>query len=277
MRKKLALLAIMWILSSLLTVGAYANSRTSLSDVVNQNTASASASAPASNAASPGISATIKQSGEIMGDLASASDMSGAMPEVDKATAGVKKVIGFIVRMLSYAITLLLTLRVVLDLSYIVIPFGRTILANGHTGNPQTGASQAPQGMGSPFGGGFGGGGFGGGFGGGGFGMNRFGSPFGGGMGGMGGMGGSTTAPQAMPGRIQWVSNAALNAVAAETTVGPDGKAGSPMKIYIKDMTVILVITPILLVLAVTGVLTQLGFLIGGLLANAIGGIGGSL
>ena len=77
---------------------------------------------------------------------------------------------------------------------------------------------------------------------------------------GMGGMQGQMGAQPAM-GRIQWVSNAALNAAAAESVVGPDGKAVSPFKAYMKDMTVVLVITPVLLVLAISGALTDLGFL----------------
>jgi cytochrome c oxidase assembly factor CtaG len=86
----------------------------------------------------------------------------------------------------------------------------------------------------------------------------------GGGMG-MSNMQGNQMAMQNQParGRIQWVSNAALNAVATESTVGPDGKANGPFKTYIKDMVVVLVLTPVLLVLALTGVLADLGFVIG--------------
>jgi len=80
-----------------------------------------------------------------------------------------------------------------------------------------------------------------------------------------GAMQGNQMAMQNQParGRIQWVSNAALNAVATESTVGPDGKANGPFKTYIKDMVVVLVLTPVLLVLAFTGVLADLGFVIG--------------
>ena len=39
-------------------------------------------------------------------------------------------------------------------------------------------------------------------------------------------------------------------------------------------MVVVLVITPILLTLAITGVLTDLGFLLGELITNAVSGIG---
>ena len=99
------------------------------------------------------------------------------------------------------------------------------------------------------------------------------------GMGGMGGMGmqqGQMGASPAM-GRVQWVSSAALNAVAAEQMPGPDGKPQSALKAYAKDMMVVLIITPILLTLAITGVLTNLGFLIGDVIAKGITSISGML
>ena len=105
----------------------------------------------------------------------------------------------------------------------------------------------------------------------GGYGMNRM------GMGGMGIQGGNAPGANPAMGRVQWVSTAALNAAAAEQIVGPDGKAISPLKMYAKDMIVVLVITPVLLTLAITGVLTDLGFLIGKLIADTVSGIGGML
>lgn len=195
---------------------------------------------------------------------------------VNTVNGVVYKAAQFIVQVISYALTVLLTVRVMLDLLYIAIPFSRGILANGYAGNAQAGGGAGMQGGMS---GGMGGmGGFGGGFGGG---YNRMGG-YGGGynrMGGMnGGMGGASGANQqgTMIGRIQWVSNAALNAVAAESSVDPQtGKAVSPFKLYVKDMAVTLVAVPILLVLAITGALTNLGFLIGKAVAAAIGKLGG--
>lgn len=76
-----------------------------------------------------------------------------------------------------------------------------------------------------------------------------------------------------MMGRIQWVSGAALNAVAAENTVGPDGKVKKPFVEYAKDMAVTLVAVPILLVLLWSGALQNLGFMLGQAMAGALGGI----
>ena len=90
-------------------------------------------------------------------------------------------------QVISYGLTVALTVRVLLDLTYIAVPFIRGILANGYTGT----ASQSNSGGfgGGGFGGGFGGGGFGGGFGGGGFGGSSSGNASG----------------QGSAGKIQWV------------------------------------------------------------------------
>lgn len=197
-----------------------------------------------------------------------ATKLDGHDANADKVNQGLKKVISFIVQILSYLATLLLVLRVVLDVIYISIPFSRALLANGYSGSAQ---SANPGGMS----GGMGMGGMSGG-------MGMGGMSGGMGMGGMsGGMGmgpsqGQAGASSAL-GRIQWVSTAALNAAEAEKGVGPDGKAISPLRVYAKDMMIVLILAPILLVLAVTGVLTRLGILIGTALANFIDGIGNML
>lgn len=206
-------------------------------------------------------------------------DTAGA----DKVNDGIRTVAAFIVKILSYFLTAFLVVRVILDLVYIALPFTRSILSNGYAGNPAAGGSgmgmQQPGMGGMGMGAGMGGMGMGGmgGMGGygmrGGYGMNRM------GMGGMGGMGmqqGQMGASPAM-GRVQWVSSAALNAVAAEQMPGPDGKPQSALKAYAKDMMVVLIITPVLLTLAITGVLTNLGFLIGDVIAKGITSIGGMI
>jgi hypothetical protein len=227
---------------------------------------------------------------EFINEVKQATDLSQVSPGATKVNEGIKKIASFVVQILSYFVTAFLVVRVVVDLCYICIPFTRSFLANGYGGNAQAGAGgmgmQQPGmggmgGMGSPMGGmGMGGMGMGGGM----YGRGRYG--MGGGMGmGMGGMGmggmqgGMQGQPGANPamGRTQWVSSAALNAVAAENILGPDGKSVSPIKEYSKDMVVILILTPILLTLAITGVLTDLGFLIGDMLTTAIGSIGGML
>lgn len=194
--------------------------------------------------------------------LNKAADVSAEVEGVSSVTSGAKTAVAFVVQILAYCVTILLALRVVLDLAFITIPFTRTFLGNGYMGNSQAGAGGIPNSMGM-----------------GGMGMGRR----YGGMGGMGpGMAGGMNGGMGMgagqqpnvTGRIQWVSNAALNAVAGENVVGPDGKAVSPFKLYVKDMVVVLIIVPILITLAVTGALTSLGFVIAQLIVDGLGKTG---
>ena len=210
--------------------------------------------------------------------LNKAADVSAEVEGVANVTAGAKTAVAFVVQIIAYLITILLALRVVLDLMYIALPFTRTFLGNGYMGNAQAGAGGMPNSMSMGGWGGMGMGGMGG-IGG------RYGGRYGmGGMSGMGGMGmaggmnagvgmGAGQQPNVI-GRIQWVSNAALNAVAGENIVGPDGKAVSPFKLYIKDMIVVLILVPILITLAVTGALTSLGFVIAQVVVDGIAKIG---
>lgn len=181
----------------------------------------------------------------------------------NKVNESVKKVASIIVQILSYAVTALLAVRVMLDLLYIAIPFTRSILANGYAGNAQAGGGMNMMngGMGQP-----------------GMGMNSINNMR---MGmsmqqntmmmqGQNQMGASPSL-----GRVQWISNAALNAVSAEGVTGADGRANSALKIYSKDMMIILVLTPILIILAVSGALTNFGFLVGNGIAKILTSIGG--
>jgi len=204
--------------------------------------------------------------------LNKAADVSTEVEGVANVTARAKKAVAFVVQIIAYLITILLALRVVLDLMYIALPFTRTFLGNGYMGNAQAGAGGIPNSMSM---GGMGG-----------MGMGGMGGRYGGGMGmGMGmnpGMAGGMNAGMGMgagqqpnvTGRIQWASNAALNAVAGENIVGPDGKAVSPFKLYIKDTIVVLILVPILITLAVTGALTSLGFVIAQVVVDGIAKIG---
>lgn len=187
---------------------------------------------------------------------------------VNTVNGTLKSIASAIVQLLQYLLTAGLTVKVVIDLVYIAIPFQRGILANGYAGNAASGAPQ------SGMNGGFGGSGFGGGFGGssfgGGFGGNRFGG------GGMAGNPAGVNQQGNMAGRVQFVSNAALNAVAAQSQVDPQtGATVNPYKAYAKDMIVTLIVVPILLILALSGTLMDLGFLAGNAIAEGLQGLGG--
>ena len=187
------------------------------------------------------------------------------------------KVLSVVIQVISYAVTALLVLRVLLDLAYIVLPFTRSFLSNGYGSNIQPGGmpGQPGMGMGAPgMGMGMGAPGMGA------YGMGRrgmygMGAP-GMGMGapGMNGMEGSQPGATPSMGRVQLISKTALNAVAAEGVIGPNGKSISPLKTYAKDMVIVLVLAPTFLTLAITGVLTQLGITLGELLAMGISNLG---
>lgn len=217
-----------------------------------------------------------KQNQDFIAGLSDAANLTDTAEGVDKVTPWIGAVAGFIVQVVSYAVTVLLAVRVVLDLAYIGLPFTRSFLGNGYSG---AGMQGGQPGMGGAMGGMGGMGTMGGmGAGMGGYGMR--GGMMGGryGMGGMGaGMGGAMGNPNQagqMMGRVQWVSNAALRAADLEGQAGPDGREGSPIKFYMKNMTVVLIMVPVLLVLAATGTLTQLGLVIGNALVNMIAMVG---
>ena len=253
----------------LLTLPVATVHASSLDDVVNGTTQESNGTAAGqSNESNSSVSSSKSSSSytsadEYIENTKNAADLTSVDTKgADKVNDGIRTVAAFIVRILSYFLTAFLVVRVILDLVYIALPFTRSVLSNGYAGNPAAGGSG--MGMQQP-------------------GMGGMGSPMGGmgmGMGGMGmnGMGaqGQMGASPAM-GRVQWISSAALNAVAAEQMPGPDGKPQSALKAYAKDMMVVLIITPVLLTLAITGVLTNLGFLIGDIIAKGITSIGGMI
>ena len=232
----------------------------------NQGTTSAGESNKQDNSGSSKIGGSVYEKNKsFITGLQDASDLSAEVEGVQPVTSGLRQVVSFIVQVIAYGITILMALRVALDLLYITIPFTRAFLANGHQGNPQAGGQPGGMGMGM---GGMGMGGMGM------SGMGMGGSRYGG-MGGMGmGMNNTAMANQQQGNSIQWVSNAALNAVASESSLGPNGKANNPFKIYTADMAVIMVIVPILLVLAISGALTNVGFVIAGVIVDGLSKVG---
>lgn len=212
--------------------------------------------------------------------LQSATNLEAESANVTKVNSYIQKIASVLVQVISYFIIAFLVVRILLDICYIVLPFTRKFLANGYQGQPSQGQpGMGGMGMNGGMGmGGMGMGGFGGGMGMGG--MGGYGSRYGhmggmgmSGMGGMGGMGGMQGQGMAPAGRVQLVSEAALNA-AAPGNMGEDGRPVSALKVYAKDMMTTLILTPILLVLAISGVISKLGFLIGYVIAKAVSSLG---
>lgn len=201
---------------------------------------------------------------------------------VDKTVKVMNYYAGIVIQILVYFITAAMTISKLIDIVYIAIPPLRTFLANGYVGNAAAAGTPSDTGMmnGGMMGGGMMGGGM---MGGGRYGMGGgrygMGGMMGGGMPGGGMIGqGSMDANMAMQnqparGRIQLVSNAALNAVATTSVLGTDGKGQNAFKTYVPDMAISITITAALLVLCLTGVISKLGFALGNFLVDMIGKI----
>lgn len=202
------------------------------------------------------------QSGLLKG-LNDSVDFSEEDETVAKVKEPLKKAFGIIVQIGSYVLTFGIIAITVLDLVYVCIPPLQPLLSCGQAGKAMSGGqggAGSPMGMGgmggmSPMGMG------------GGMGMNRPG--MGGGMGGQ---------QQQAAGSFKWVTDNALNAVASSGMPGPNGKPMSALKVYAKEAMYTLVAAPVLLTLAVTGILGKLGFaigaLVGGIIQSAIGLLG---
>lgn len=277
---------ITFLMAGLIVVNAwtFTSYASSLDDVVNgSETTTVVSEQPETNYDSNySSSSSVNYNDSYLDELGDATRLSEPSAGATRINQGIKRVASFIVQVLSYFLTAFLVVKVILDVCYITLPFTRNFLSNGYVGNAAAaqdpsamqGGMQNGMGMGG-MNGGFGGmgGGFGGmsgGFGGG-MGMNR---GFGGGMGmgmGMGGMQGGMgqQQPAGNPFKTQLVSDGALNAVAAQKQTGVN-----PFKHYAKSELPLLIIAPIFLVLAITGTLTNIGFMLGDMLARALSGIG---
>ena len=280
--KKIARLLLMAVIMSILTCNtAFASSTApSLDDITSNNGSNTQDNTTQSNGSSSSRIDVQEDKNSIIDALSQGADMSKVNDKAATVGNVISEWVGIVIQIISYVIIAGLALRIMLDLMYIGLPFTRSLLANGYMGNPNAGGQpnqQQGMGIGMGMGTGMGMGGYGSRYGGMGSGM---GTGMGMGMGGMqNNMISNQTAMNNQPkmGRMQLVSNAALNAVAIENTVGPDGETHNPFKIYVKDMVVILTLTPILITLAATGILAKLGFALAGLLVRGIGSLIGGM
>lgn len=155
---------------------------------------------------------------------------SQAAQIVNGVNSMIYKTQSFIVQIIAYALTIMLTLRTLFDLTYIAIPFSRSLIDSisgvqgGNMGN----------------------------------------------MGGQsfGGQSAQFNQPPATSGatpatRVQLISDEARAAIQSPRV----------FRTYAKSVTVTLIATTVMLVLALTGALTDLGFVIGKALAAALGKI----
>lgn len=273
MRKLFLVLA----MSTALTLPVYGSS---LSDIASQNNRTSQTVAPSTQAevqtqhqaqAQPQVQGNTssgsgsnnsikidKSRTQVVNDLAGAADFSGDSQIARDAQERTKPYMMAVMQILSWAIMALLGFSVLLDLLYLVAPPLRGLLSGGAGATSATsGSATAGSGAGYGMGGGIGGMG-----------------GFGGGMSGMGGFGGGYTPNPATPVKpaggagLCLVSQEAINAA---TAVNPQtGQLKSSISAYAQTAWVKLVLTPIMLVLVLTGSLQQIGLTVGSVLFNLI-------
>lgn len=249
MRRMTVLL--LFLMLAIFPVATYAES--SLTDLAN-SAASQSSDTTRSGSGSDAVA----QTNEMLQGLSAVTDVSEQDETVKKMVTPLQSAVTIIVQALAYIITLGLSVRILCDLTYITLPFLRGLLGPGvQQGGPAGNAYGGGYGYDN---GGYGSGGYGnGGYGNGGYGNGGYGRRNYGGRQNVGNQ------PGGVGGGFQLVSEAAVGAVQAGV---------SPLKTYAKDMLGILILTPILLVLVITGTLADLGFTIGSLVSSLIGQAG---
>ena len=196
-------------------------------------------------------------SSEFMENLGGSMNMIGEeATELTPFRIALQRIGRIIVQALILVITFFLPIRCLIDLVYITIPPLQGILSNGKTGQVIQSGSQQNQANGMGIGG-----------------MN---SSYG--IGGMnhsygmaGGMNGGMNGGMQQGGvsvGFCLVSQAALNAVATEQA-GP-GKIAAALKCYLKDSVITLVVATVMLILFGSGILQQLGIVVGDWIVSGI-------
>ena len=169
-------------------------------------------------------------------DLTKDQTVVGDINVTNELNTIVYKLSSTLVQVLQYALVCFLTVRIVLDMVFIAIPFTRGFL-NGGEPLPHAPAMRQPMGQ------------------------NMMGQPMGQQMGQF--MAPQEKQPMGQPGqgqKVQWVQDSARNAIADP----------SPWSTYFKETVVTQIMTGLLLVLAITGVLTKVGFIAGEAIARII-------
>ena len=182
--------------------------------------------------------------GDIFTDALANTDLTKEVKGTEPIRTGIQNIAAWIVQILCYFIIAFLAVRIALDLVYITLPFCRGILANGFSGAVQGQGTGVRTGVITDYDGA----------------RDRYNRA-------VNNNNGNQT------GRLQLVSNDALNAVAAASSTNQQGQPNNALKIYAKSEIILLVLTPILLILAASGALTKFGFVLADYLVAIIGKI----
>lgn len=247
-------------------MSVYAGEVPGLSDVISGQEQKTNENKTNDNRTTPAPS----KSNEYTGGLVDAGGLSGSdlqgytqygqnVEAQNAVQSALGQFMGWLVPILVGCITAALTVRILLDLLYLTAPFIRHKMAPNAAGMGMEtqGGMDMQQGMGMQ----------------GNMGMQQ------GGMGTQGGYGtrygrrsgyGNQQQPQPQTGGRQWVSESAIQAIMASQQPGPNGKPQNVYVVYGKSMVVPLVLVPVMLVLLLSGALTQVGFYAGDMLSGAI-------
>lgn len=240
----------------------------SLDEVVDSNQADTSTpitSTPITNPSS--IPSSTQSSSSFLQGLNKAADLSPEIEGTQKIIAPLRYGVAYVVQVLSFVIITGLALSVVLDLTYLAVPPLRNLLSNGYVGSAlpagqQQSSTGVPQAQFNPS-----------------LYFKQSQSPAPGQAPAPGPSPSSIGVVQAQsPGRIQFISKAALDAVSNEGTLDPKtSKTRGLVSLYMKGMGLKLIVIPILLILVLTGSLTNLGFTIADLIVAMLRLIGESI
>lgn len=256
--KKSGLILLSMLMALLIIFPSASYAAGSLDDVISESGASSSnvTSGSSSSSSSSGY-------GGFIDDLNDVAHIEEHAQDISEGTSTAQAVITKAIQWISYLTVALLTLSIAADIAYLAVPFTivRNFLSGGHQGVAPQGGQQGAMGNMNGGIGGYNAGGIGG--------YNRGGY----GIGGMNQMGQQGAQPQQGGGHC-WVHQAALNAVAAAGTPNPaTGKPQNSFILYAKDMVVMLVLVPVLIVLLISGTLTDVGFFLGGKIVSALSGM----
>lgn len=211
------------------TMSAYASERpASLQELQQQ---AQETQAPAASTETTAPTEITEPAGSAIGSITSAAKMDREDKQVSALGSVMNQFGAKVIQFLGYILSIGLCLIIALDMVFIAVPPFRNMLANGHDGIDTLNPIENPTGGLHP--------------------------PV------------DKKAPPAppvpvVPKTTQWVTDAALNAVASASN------GGNVYKIYLKQQVLIIILAPTIYVLSATGVLPSLGVKLGQALSNIL-------
>jgi hypothetical protein len=274
-RKIAAFIVVLICVMNLFAIATFASDGQTLDEIVSGSGSSESSSGSGSgggNSSGTGDNRKdVQDDSSAIAGVYGSTDLSEPVEGLDGAKTAMVRAAATIVQIVSMFVVVGFAVTVALDICYIAVPFSRKWLCNGYSGQannqtPQNGMNNAMGSMGSGYGvGGYGAGGYG--YGGGSYGNSMANN-----------MSQNMMAQQNMQGmnqtqmqayKVQFISNAALDAVAMENVVDQQtGKATNPYAHYFTQKVIAILFIGVILVLNMTGSLMRISIMVGNALSN---------